>query len=143
MNEEVRPEAHLSQFLQDIYGDLSCVTRAEVDVEEQSGGAHGTPHREAIQVRVYVNDESVFPDIQTVPYWKEVLKTVPDVFTSCRSLQECGETMMRFLADEQIYLEYGLDWPATPEKVVSPLCFSMKELRFLASQDTEEALEGE
>jgi hypothetical protein len=125
-------EAHLRSFLLDLYGTCSSITRVEVEVEELSGGAHGTPHCEAHEVRVYAGEEQVPPDLDA-PYWKRTLDEHPGLFSACHTPQEVLDTAMDFLCGERVYLDYALDWPASGGTVVSPLCFTAKQLHLPAS----------
>jgi hypothetical protein len=134
MNQSTRPMARLYRFLQEIYGEQPTMTRVEVDVEKQSGGVRGTPHQEATNVRVYAGDTQILPDFARVPYWKEVLAAYPYLFQGCQTHQDYLDTVQELLEREQLYLDYGLDWPDVNEKVFSPLSFSMEELHKMASK---------
>ncbi len=134
MNQDTQLAARLYHFLQEIYGDQPAMTNIEVDVEKQSGGVHGTPHLEASNVRVYSGDAQLLPDFE-VPYWKEMLAVYPHLFQDCQTHQDYLDTVQELLEREQLYLDYGLNWPDANEKVLSPLSFSREELRQTASRE--------
>lgn len=128
MSQDMRLEARLYCFLQEIYGFQPAATRIEVDVEGQSGGAYGTPHLEVTEIRVYAGDAQLLPDFEAVSYWKEMLAAFPLLFKDCTTHQERLDAVKAFLERERFYLDYGLDWPDANEKVVSPLHFTIEEL---------------
>ena len=141
INQNRRPEARLYNFLLEIYGDQPAATRIEVDVEALSGGEHGTPHLEATNVRVYAGEAQLLPDFEGVPYWKEMLVAFPNLFQDCTTHQDRLDTVQELLERERLYLEYGLDWPHIHETFISPLCFTIEELRQMASSATSETEE--
>jgi hypothetical protein len=130
MNQDRQPEVRLYSFLQEIYGNQPSMTRIEVDIEALSGGAHGIPHLESTAVRIYAGSEQLLPDFEAVPYWKAVLAARPTLFGECTTHQDRLDTVQEFLRQEQLYERYGLDWPEINEKVSSPLCFTIEELRW-------------
>ena len=136
MSQSMPVKARLYHFLLEVYGDQSAATRVEVDVEALSGGAHGRPHLEVTEVRVYAEDIQLLPDFEDVAYWKEMLAASPNLFQDCTTHQDRLDTVKAILERERLYLEYGLGWPDANEKVISPLRFTIEELRQMASADT-------
>jgi hypothetical protein len=135
MNQYIQLAARLYHFLQEIYGNQPAITNIEVDVEKQSRGTHGAPRLEATNVRVYTGDAQLLPDFEAL-YWKEVLAAYPHLFQDCQTHQDYLDTVQELLEREQLYLDYGLTWPDTNEKALSPLSFSIEELRQAAGGET-------
>ena len=135
MNQYIQPATRLYHFLQEIYGDQPALTHIEVDIEKQSGGTPDTPHLEATNARAYAGDAQLLPDFERVPYWKEILASYPNLFQDCRMHQDYLDTVQELLEREQLSLDYDLYWPDVSGKMLSPLRFSVEELRQMASQD--------
>jgi hypothetical protein len=122
-NTSLRDEPKLIRFLCSVYGRLQNIARVEVEIEGLSGGYRGTPHNEAIEIRVYGLDGSQrLPDF-SLPYWQTILDSYPLLFSGDATDEEKLKSVQELLVYEREYLEAGLTWPACDGQYVSPLIF--------------------